>query len=187
MQTVSIFLSSNEEEHQWIVKAKLCPSNFAPLYKKYYQNIFNYIDKRMQNKDLSSDITSQVFSNAIQRIHSYENKGYSFGAWLYKIAHNEMCQEYRNCQKNKLVDFDEKLFKSMISNPVNTELEEKLLLLESALKKVKRKYLQIIELRYLENLTFKEIGIQLEITENSAKVRCFRAIEKLKEVYKMID
>ena len=187
MQTVSILLTSNEEEYQWIANAKLCPSNFAPLYQKYYRKIYNYIEKRMQNKDLSCDITSQVFSNALQRIHSYENKGYSFGAWLYKIAHNEMCQEYRNCQKNKLVDFDENLFKSMISHVENTELEDKLIFLESALKKVKRKYLQIIELRYFENLSFKEIGIQLEISENTAKVRCFRAIDKLKEVYKMID
>ncbi len=187
MQAVSILLNSNEEEYQWIVNAKLCPTNFAPLYKKYYHKIFNYIEKRMQNKDLSSDIAAQVFSNALQRIHSFEYKGYSFGAWLYRIAHNEMCQEYRNFQKNKLIDFDENQCKSMIFQVENNELEDKLLLLESAMKKVKRNYLQIIELRYFENLSFKEIGIRLGISENTAKVRCFRAVDKLKEIYKLIE
>lgn len=187
MQAVSILLNSNEEEYQWIVNAKLCPANFAPLYKKYYHKIFNYIEKRMQNKDLSSDIAAQVFSNALQRIHSFEYKGYSFGAWLYRIAHNEMCQEYRNFQKNKLIDFDENQCKSMIFQVENNELEDKLLLLESAMKKVKRNYLQIIELRYFENLSFKEIGIRLGISENTAKVRCFRSVDKLKEIYKLIE
>lgn len=187
MQTVSILLTSNEEECQWIVNAKLSPSNFAPLYKKYYHKIYHYIDKRMQNKDLSSDITAQVFTNAIQRIHLYENKGFPFGAWLYKIAHNEMCQEYRNCQKNKLVDLEENQLKDKLVNSEKNELEDKLVLLEFALKKMKKKYLQIIELRYFENLSFKEIGLQLGISENTAKVRCFRAIDKLKVVYNMME
>ncbi len=187
MQTFTISNASLEEEYQWIVDAKLNPNKFGPLYKKYHAKIFNYIDRRIQNKDLSSDITSQVFINAIQRIKNYENKGYSFGAWLYRIAHNELCQEFRNVQKNKLVDLEEKHIDLLQFSDEIQDREERILLLRKALKKMKFKYLQIIELRYLDEFSFKEIGLQLNISENTAKVRCFRALEKLKEVYSMIN
>ena len=51
---------------------------------------------------------------------------------------------------------------------------------------MKKKHLEILELRYFENLAFRDIGSQLGISENTAKVRCFRALDKLKEVYKML-
>lgn len=173
-----------DQENCWIQEAKANPMNFGPLYKKYYKKIFTYIDRRIQNKDVSSDIASQVFINAIQRIHTYEYKGYSFGSWLYRIAHNEICQEYRNAQKNRMVSLEESPFQLVDEKEDTVEKEAALILLESVLTNLKKKHLQILTLRYFENRSFKEIGDTLSITENSAKVRCFRALEKLKEVYK---
>ena len=186
MQAFTISATSLEEEYQWIVAAKLNPTEFTPLYKKYYIKIFTYIDRRIQNKELSSDLTSQVFINAIQRIHSYEDKGYSFGSWLYRIAHNEMCQEFRNVHKNRMVDLEDNHLDIFQNSGDYLEKEERILALEIALKKIKNKYFQLIELRYFENLSFNEIGVQLGISENTAKVRCFRALDKLKDVYKLI-
>jgi RNA polymerase sigma-70 factor (ECF subfamily) len=51
---------------------------------------------------------------------------------------------------------------------------------------LKEKDLQIIELRFFEKRTFKEIGEILELTENNAKVKSFRAIEKLKKLFNSI-
>jgi RNA polymerase sigma-70 factor (ECF subfamily) len=172
-------------EYQWVLEAKLNPNKFDPIYRKYYTKIFRYIDRRIQNKDLSSDITSQVFMNAIQRIELYESKGYSFGSWLFRIAHNEMCQAYRNIQKNKIVDLELNQIQLIDFTDESSEREERVVLLQLALKKMKKKHFEIIELRYFENLSFKEIGGQLGISENTAKVRCFRALDKLKEIYKI--
>jgi RNA polymerase sigma-70 factor (ECF subfamily) len=43
--------------------------------------------------------------------------------------------------------------------------------------------LQLIELRYFEKRSYREIGEILEITENNAKVRTFRALERLKKLF----
>ena len=43
--------------------------------------------------------------------------------------------------------------------------------------------MQLIELRFFEKRSFKEIGEILELTENNAKVKTFRAIEKLKQLF----
>jgi len=48
---------------------------------------------------------------------------------------------------------------------------------------LKEKDLQLIELRFFEKRSFKEIGEILDITENNAKVKSFRALEKLKQLY----
>ena len=58
--------------------------------------------------------------------------------------------------------------------------EEKLLF---ALKSLKEDEIQIIEMRYFEGLSFKEIAGQLNISESNAKVRCFRTIEKLRKKF----
>ena len=51
-----------------------------------------------------------------------------------------------------------------------------------SLAKMKEKDMQLIEMRFFEKRSFREIGEILEITENNAKVKAFRAIEKLKQL-----
>lgn len=186
MQSLILTPANLQMEYQWVLEAQINPKKFDPIYRKYHTKIFNYIEHRIQNKDLASDITSQVFIQAIQRIHSYEEKGYSFGSWLFRIAHNALCQEFRDVKRSKVVDLEINQLVLVEGLDESTEKEERLRILEIALKKMKRKYLEILELRYFENLTFCEIGLHLGISENTAKVRCFRALDKLKEVYKMI-
>ena len=186
MHTLILSPANLTMENQWVLDAQLNPKKFDPIYRKYYTKIFTYIDRRIQNKDLASDITSQVFIQAIQRIHSYEDKGYSFGSWLFRIAHNTLCQEFRDVKRSKVIDLEINQLVLVEGLDESSEKEERLRILEIALKKMKRKYLEILELRYFDNLTFCEIGLHLGISENTAKVRYFRALDKLKEVYKMI-
>ena len=60
--------------------------------------------------------------------------------------------------------------------------EEKKRILFDSLAKMKEKDMQLIEMRFFEKRSFREIGEILEITENNAKVKAFRAIEKLKQL-----
>ena len=62
-----------------------------------------------------------------------------------------------------------------------SEINKKILF--RALGKLKEEPLQLIEMRFFERRSFKEIGEILNITENNAKVKCFRALEKLKKYF----
>lgn len=186
---ISISLSSDylcnssklKQENDWVELAKNNPSNFAPLYNKYYKSIMRYIQSKVYDQQLTEDIVSQVFLKAILNIDRYTSKGYSFGAWLFKIAHNEIIQSYRSIKNESIEDFD-------LLNRLKVESEDDfsefdLDHLKIALKSIRYKQLEIIQLRYFESLSFKEIAIQLNISETAAKVRCFRAIEKLRELF----
>ena len=48
-----------------IEAAKTDPNRFAPLYNKYYKQIFNYVYQRMDSKDAAFDVTGQVFLKAL--------------------------------------------------------------------------------------------------------------------------
>jgi RNA polymerase sigma-70 factor (ECF subfamily) len=53
----------------------------------------------------------------------------------------------------------------------------------ACLSQLKENEIQLIELRFFEKRSFREMGEILELTENNAKVKTFRALEKLKQLF----
>ena len=91
------FHQSNEQLQEELIiieAAKINPNQFAPLYTKYYEQIFNYIYNRMASKDVAFDITSQVFLKAMTNLSKYIYIGVPFSSWLFRIAHNELMQVF---------------------------------------------------------------------------------------------
>ena len=94
------------EELVIIEAAKLNPEQFAPLYDKYYKQIFNYVYQRMDDKDTAFDITGQVFLKALTNLGKYQFKGVPFASWLYRIAHNEVMQLFRTQKDKRAINAD---------------------------------------------------------------------------------
>ena len=63
------------------------------------------------------------------------------------------------------------------------ESEHKREVLLKVLPLLKESQLQLIEMRFFEKRSFREMGEILDLTENNAKVKTFRALIKLKELY----
>lgn len=173
-----------EEELEWIRLAKINPAHFAPLYKRYHEQIFRYIYLRMEDDEMAYDITSQVFVKAIQHISTYEYRGVPFSSWLYRIAKSELYQSFRDKQSNRMINVDTMQLGHIVDEleEENDELNRKRLV--KGLAKLKEKEIQFIEMRFFEKRSFKEIGEILGITENNAKVKTFRVLEKLKSIVK---
>lgn len=172
-----------QEELVWIQRAKEDPAHFGPLYKKYHEPIFRYIHQRMDDTEMAFDITSQVFMKAMKNLHRYEYKGVPFGSWLYRIAKSELYQAFRDRKADRTVNIETvHVFEIMEEwDESQTELNKKRLV--EALACLKEDALQLIEMRFFEQRSFKEIGEILDLTENNAKVKCFRAVEKLKQYF----
>jgi RNA polymerase sigma-70 factor (ECF subfamily) len=173
-----------EEELEWIRLAKVNPAHFAPLYKRYHEQIFRYIYLRMEDDEMAYDITSQVFVKAIQHISTYEYRGVPFSSWLYRIAKSELYQSFRDKQANRMINVDTMQLGHIVDEleEENDELNRKRLV--KGLAQLKEKEIQFIEMRFFEKRSFKEIGEILGITENNAKVKTFRVLEKLKSIVK---
>lgn len=169
------------EEQLWVTQAKSDPTKFDPLYRKYYSPIVRYLLQRSDDPEMAYDVASQVFVKAMKNLNQYEFRGVPFGSWLYRIAKSELYQQFREKQSSKTVRMDNlqiASFDELLLDPNENELHRSRLL--KALQELKQDQLKLIEMRFFEQLSFKEIGEQLGLTENNAKVKTFRAVEKLK-------
>ena len=171
-------------EQAVVEAAKKDPKNFAGLYDKYYEQIFRYIYQRVDDKEQAFDATQQVFIKALESLHKYEFRGVPFASWLYRIASSEVNNVYR-AQKHRTVNIDSAGVYGMMDEMEESKIEkyhDKIV--DIIGQELPEDELQLIEMRFFEKRSFKEIGEILEITENNAKVKTYRILEKLKKVIK---
>ena len=188
MQGKSIYHQSQNQllsENDIVEAAKKDPKQFEALYKKYYEQIFRYIHQRMDDKEMAFDITSQVFLKAMINLPKYKYKGVPFSSWLYRIAMSEVYQSFKDKKSTRTVNVDTSNVEDIIDEVEqdNTaEMSEALIEVIGDLPEIE---LQIIEMRYFEKRSYREIGDILGMTENNAKVKAYRIVEKLKKSFSM--
>ncbi|MGP8215119.1 MAG: RNA polymerase sigma factor [Bacteroidia bacterium] len=184
MLNESKYHKSSEEmlsEQKEIEAAKADPARFEVLYNRYYEPILQFVYKRVEGKEAAFDITSQVFLNAMLKLHQFKFMGSPFSSWLYRIALNEINMLYRKDKIQRSIKVEEDELKSVI-HEINPEddIDEQYKRIEEALSDFEEEDIQLIELRFFEKRTFKEIGDIMEMTENNAKVKLYRLLDKLK-------
>jgi RNA polymerase sigma-70 factor (ECF subfamily) len=171
-----------EQEAIEIDLAKKNPEKFAPLYERYFLQIFKYVFKRVESEELANDICQQTFIKALTKIGSYQHKGLPFSSWLYRIAQNEINQEYRNKKRARVVDVNDselpELFEE-IEVDINDERRKKLL---NALKQLSPAEVSLIEMKYFEKRSGQEISEILDISLSNVKVKLHRTVKKIKNI-----
>ena len=171
-----------QKELNIINSAKEEAANFAPLYEKYYESIFRFIHKRIDDKDNAFDITSQVFLKAMSNLNKYEYRGVPFSSWLYRIANNEVVTFIKKNEEKRCVNIDTAGVHEIADDMETFLVEQQHEKLTKIISNLPEDDLQLIEMRFFEKRAFKEIGEILDITENNAKVKVYRVIDKLKKM-----
>jgi RNA polymerase sigma-70 factor, ECF subfamily len=170
-----------DQEKIQVLEAQQDKAKFAPLYKKYFEQIFLFVLKRVESEDAAADITSQVFLKALLNISKYKDMGFPFSSWLFRIARNELYDMYRKKQVEMVVSMESRSVQFIMSEIGDAEKQDHSHL-TAALSKLDEDEMELIEMRFFESRPFKEIGEILSITENNAKVRTYRILDKLKKI-----
>jgi RNA polymerase sigma-70 factor, ECF subfamily len=79
---------------------------FTQLYEAYFDRIYRYIVMRIRNETEAEDMTQQVFMKMLHSISSYKSKGVPFSSWIFRIAHNQVIDHYRQQNKKATVDIE---------------------------------------------------------------------------------
>lgn len=172
----------NLTESEVIQLAKKQQDYFGLLYDKYFELIFRFVFKRLGgNEDLAGDITQQTFMKAMANIEKYEDRGFPFSSWLYRIAQNEVMMYFREQKKHVTVEIEERsvldlMEEANISTAMSQDEQEQLM---AILNGMEQEHLDLIELRFFQTLSFKEIADIYSITEANAKMKIYRILEKL--------
>ena len=171
-----------QEEYDVVEQAKLDPAKFSILYQRYYSQIFKFLYQRVSDKETAFDFTSQVFLKAMINLPKYQYRGVPFSSWLYRIALNEINQMFKKKKVIRAVNIETHHLNSIMEEIEEVdELQRFQPLLIEIIGDLPDEDLVLIEMRYFEKRPFREIAEILDISENNAKVKVYRLLEKLKK------
>ena len=172
--------TSQPNEKELIIAAQANPERFAPLYDHWYKPVFLFVFKRVNDKELTADLTSQVFLKALTGIKKYQFTGAPFSSWLFRIAINEVNMHYRRSKKDNTMPLDDDDLRKLAEETGEEQQEENFILLTEALNELPEEQSHLIELRFFDKNSFFDMSHILGMTEAGTKMKVYRVLEKLK-------
>lgn len=174
---------SREQEAELIRKAQKDINAFGPLYDAHFSTVFGFIFKRVRDQELTGELTSLTFLKSINALPNYTVTGAPFSAWLIQIALNEVRQYQRKSNKNTSVPLSHADLQAVFEGlDEKQEHERNLELLLRGLNQLDDEATLYIEMRYFEGRSFKEMAEILSLSTDNAKVRTYRALDRLKTI-----
>ena len=153
------------------------------LYDRYYKQVFGYFVRMTNDVEAGRDLTQNVFLKVLKYSHSWKDDKI-FAYWLFRIARNILMDHFNQSRKFFSTE-DEKEVAALDQKDSVQEMEakESFEFLMEAMNQLPPGYREMIELNRFQGFSYKEIAKTVASTENAVKVKTFRAIQKLKEIY----
>lgn len=162
-------------------------SSFTHLLDIYWQEVYHFILKRTENETDAEDITIETFAKAFDKIGTYKEE-FAFNTWLIAIAKNVHTDLIRKKKISETVDFaeNEEYWSLNITDEDTLEdqliYEQNLATLKRCIKQLKPHYQQVIQLRYFQERSYKEIAEIINEPLNNVKIKILRAKKLLTEL-----
>lgn len=165
---------------------------YRGLVEKYQQRVYQMVYGMVRNQEDGRDITQDAFVKAYNNLHRFRLES-SFYTWIYRIAMNLAIDFLRKRARRGTTEFDETIASrdadGGISEAHNSEgpaktFERKQLYnrIMDALQELPEDQRQVVLLRELEGLSYKEIAEVMEIPEGTVMSRLYYARKKLQKL-----
>ncbi len=151
----------------------------STLYETHARAIFQYISYRVENDAIAEDLTAEVFLRMVRGLATYEYTGVPFGAWLYRIAANQVADYYRKNRHMTTAPIPEN-YQGDAANPFDeVAKEEERTSLRMALQALSEDYQNVIILRFMKDLPHAEVAEMIGKSEGAVRVLQHRALKAL--------
>ena len=161
---------------------------FNFLLDKFWDDVYGFQLKRIENENDAEDVTIQTFSRAFDKIDTF-NPDYKFKTWLITISKNihiDFIRKRKISLNEDLTHEDEQKVLEILDTAPSPEdkiiTEQNLAKLLRDIKKLKPHYQEVINLRFFQELSYKEISEKLNEPINNVKVKLLRAKKLLAEI-----
>ena len=156
---------------------------FAELYEQYLPKIFRYIQYKVNNVQMTEDLTSAVFEKALTNFSKYSSAKAAFSTWIFSIAHNVVIDHYRAQGRRRTVSLDEATEISSTDLSPEEELvrKEELKKLRVSLSGLSGEEQEIISLKFGSELNNRQIAKMLGLSESNVGTKLYRAVRKLRD------
>ena len=152
----------------------------AILFERHHRPLFNYFVHMNGNRELSEDLVQDVFVRMLKYRQSYQ-PARAFAAWMYQIARNAQAD---SIGKRKLeVALPEREFASVNVMEENLKRRQEISILKRAMARLPVEKRELLVLSRFQNLKYEEIASILGCDVGAVKVRVYRAVRALGEIY----
>jgi RNA polymerase sigma-70 factor, ECF subfamily len=165
---------SDAGERALVEAAQRDPARFAPLYEAHFDRVYAYIVRRIRDRQDAEDLTSEVFRRALAGLPRFEWRGAPFGAWLIRIAANAIADRWQRLQRRRELQRLEP-----DKQPTGEDLERRVLLF-GLVRLLPEDQRRVIQMRFVEEKTIREIAGELGRSVGAVKQLQFRGLEGLR-------
>ena len=175
-----------ENEPELVEQAKTDDHAFEVLYNHYFPRIYGYVIKRVGNRETAEDLVSTTFMKVFINLKKYDHKGYTFGAWVYRIATNNLIDYYRKKGRTKEFGTDElpdRADERDLPEDYAQKAQDRVVV-EKVLAKLNKRYQKILYYKFFAEFSHREISVCMKISESNARVMTHRALKLFYKKYK---
>ncbi len=155
-------------------------TDLPALYQAYARKVFHYHYSRMQNLHEAEDLTSLTFLSVWEKWHTLRDSTKAV-SWLFTIARNKAFDHFRNRPTIQHEELNDEMTTSLSPeySHVSPDTQERLLDLRGLLDQLSQAEQELIRLRLVSELPFKQIAFVLREPETRIKKRYYRLLERL--------
>ena len=143
------------------------------IFQQNAKIVYYFLYYMCRDEGLAEDLTQETFLKAIESIHRFDGSC-KISTWLCQIAKHLLYQHWTKCKNYSFVELDETLI-SVSDTEQQAMNRVELSDVWDRVQSLPEKMKQVVELRILSDLAFKEIGQMLDKSENWARVTFYRA------------
>jgi RNA polymerase sigma factor (sigma-70 family) len=162
-------------------------AKLAVLFERHHRALFRYFVSMNRDRELAEDLVQDVFFRILRYRSSYDAEK-SFTAWMYQIARRANLDRIhsRRAEVVGIEEFTDRRPEPASSAPGPEERAargQNLALLRRALEQLPPDKREILVLSRFEEMKYEEIASVLGCEVGTVKVRVFRAVRALEQIY----
>ena len=165
----------------------LLQNEYTKAYDEFADAIFRYCYLRVSSREKAKDIMQDTFMKVWEYINKNDAEILNVRAFLYKTANNLIIDDYRKKKSVSLDELHEKGFEPASGGHQDIQNNAELAQAMKFISKLEPKKAELIIMRYVDDMSPREIAKIVGGTENSVSVSINRAMKKVKEIIKHVQ
>ena len=146
------------------------------LIGRYVDVVYGSALRQVRSKQVAEDVTQGVFLLLLQKASGF-GVGVRVGSWLLQATYYACLRAARDLRRR---EYHERKAAGERREEAVSEDGESRAWVDAALRKLRERDREAVVLRFMRGLALAEVGAELGISEEAARKRVDRAVEKLR-------
>ncbi len=176
---------SDEEILDLIREKDQVETGFRHLMNKYQEKVYWHIRRIVLNHDEANDVLQNTFIKVFKYLDRFEGKSKLY-TWIYRIATNEAITHRKKKKTLYSLDHEDSYINTLKADDYfdGSKIQEQLF---SSMETLPEKQRLVFQMRYFDEMSYKDISAVLETSEGALKASFHHAVKKIETYFNKID